>query len=195
MRPRTYRGALDNVLTPEGFVRDGSEWIRTRGDMWESVDLQVSTIAGTTANLVMKDLETERMLGEALGVRKSNHINAISIRIGNLINGFDRWWRQDPNGPAELSQALVTYGLPYFDRVKTLEEQAARWYGRGGKRWHGKSLICLAITLYRMGELDEACAELSVPTPRTAIPAAVANVQTVRRWLGCERADAGASKP
>jgi hypothetical protein len=123
--------------------------------MWESVDLQVSSIAGTTANLVMKGLETERMLGEALGVGTPNFVNAVSIRIGHLINGFDRWWRQDPNGPAELSQAIVTYDLPYFDRVKTLEEQAARWYGRGSKGWHASSLMCLAITLHRMGELDE----------------------------------------
>lgn len=52
------------------------------------------------------------------------------MRIGQLIDRHDRWWKNDPNGPEELTEAVSTYGLPWFDTVRTVEDQAARWYGR-----------------------------------------------------------------
>ncbi len=71
----------------------------------------------------------------------------VTVRIGTLMSGTDRWWRRDPNGPAELSEPIKVHALPYFDRVRTLEDQAAKWFGRGSSRgWHAPSRIYLAIT-------------------------------------------------
>jgi hypothetical protein len=181
---RSYGKALDAVLAPHGFTRDGNEWARTRGDMLEVVDLQVSNIAGVTANLFQHDIETARIISE-IPSKEPLFLVVGSMRIGQLMDGYDRWWKRDPNGPAELAEAVRVYGLPYFDRgVQTLEQQAALRYGRGSlKGWHGPSLIALAVTLYRMGEIEEARAALRRPTPKTAISSWVARVESVRRWL------------
>lgn len=188
MNSKTYPAMLHRVLEPEGFRRDGMNWIRVRGDMQEMVDIQVSAIHGVTANFYMKDLETEKLLLEAIPWMRPNAIIVEGTRIGELIDGGSRWWRRDPNGPAELAEAVRTYGLPYFDSVRTLEEQAAQWYGRGNlsRGWHAPSRIYLALTLYRLGEVKEACEALANP-PKRLIEAWRPQVESVRQWLGCDR--------
>ena len=45
-RPRTYKGALEELLHPLGYIRSGSEWLIRAGDVEECVYLQKSTIHG-----------------------------------------------------------------------------------------------------------------------------------------------------
>ena len=59
----SYTKALDGVLQPLKFERQGKDWIRIRGDIWDCCNLQKSWIDGSvTVNLFAKDLETERIL-------------------------------------------------------------------------------------------------------------------------------------
>jgi hypothetical protein len=179
----SYAKAFDKILKPRGFQREGNDWIRTRGDISERVDLQVSSIAGFTANVAKKDLETERII-RTIPCHGPVGAGEIIVRIGDLIDGRDRWWKNDPLGPAELSEAIETYGLPWFDGVNTLEEQAAHWYGRGARKpWRGPYAAELAVTLYRMGELDEALALFDPPAPKTVIPFVLTSGRCVQRWL------------
>ena len=95
-----------------------------------------------------------------------------------------------------MADLTVRFGLPWFDRFQTLEDQAANWYGRFSthtRGYNGPSLIGLALTLFRMGELEEACAVLSKPVPKTAIKVWVEKVARVREWLGCDPAHEKAS--
>lgn len=185
----SYTKAIDGVLQPLGFERSGKDWIRLRGDIWDCVNLQKSWINGSvTVNLYAKDLETERILKSiacdtALGVRP------VYERIGQLIDGHDRWWKNDPNGPAELSEAVSKYGLPWFDRIQTLEDQATHWYYRTAtaQPWRKPNLTALAVTLYRLGELEEALALFDAPVPKTAIATLVAEGRCVQRWLEGQR--------
>lgn len=43
----------------------------------------------------------------------------------------------------------------------------------------------LALTLYRMGEIEEACRALSNP-PKSLVGTWKDQVDSVRNWLGCE---------
>ena len=186
MSKPTYGKALNLVLAPLGFVRKGNDFVRIRGDLWECVNLQFSFVAGTTANLEKKDLETQKLLKEALATDWEDCLSPISIRIGHLIDGYDRWWLRDPDGSAKLAEAVKTHAPAYFERVNSLEEQAANWYGRfGGRGRHLPSQIRLAITLYRMGELDEARSVIMEPLAKRAPASGVEEVMRVRRWLGC----------
>lgn len=187
MKARTYRQALDDLLLPEGFSRDGpDDWIRTRGDVREIVNLQRGSLgAGVTVNLEQYDLETDRIM-RAIPSKRGLFAPPISYRIGALMDGYDHWWRNNPDGPAELKEAVEIYGLPHFDRVRSLQDQAANWYGRRSERLWGPSLPQLAVTLYRMGELSEARQVIMTQPPKTAIPTLVEKVMDVRRWLGCD---------
>lgn len=188
MSRRSYKQAFDEILTPHGFTGDGRQWVRVRGDMWECVELQVSQFAGTTCNLLMKDLETERILHQ-IPSKEILFLGPIPVRIGDLIDGYDHWWRRDPSGPTELSDTVRTLGLPWFDRVRTLEEQVTNWFGgRELTRWHATTMIGRAITLYRMGKIDEARAALSLPAPRTESSVWIARVEAVRTWLESQAA-------
>jgi hypothetical protein len=192
----SYAKALTKLLQPLGFQRDRSDWVRVRGDIWECVNLQISWVAGVTANVQMKDLETEKLL-QSIPCDPPIFLPPVSMRIGQLIDRHDRWWKNDPNGPIELTEAINTYGLPWFDTVRTTGDQAARWYGRASASlwrssehplgrvspWRSSSIVPLAVTLYRMGEVAEAQALFDAPVPKTASPSLVAKGRCVERWL------------
>lgn len=196
MTCRPYAKVMDMALRQHGFERRGSDWVRIRGELEETVNIQPSYLGGRTVNLLIKNLETEKIYVRIFASEGAIRMGSISARIGELIDNYDRWWGDEPTGPEEMADLTVRFGLPWFDRFQTLEDQAANWYGRYSTQtrgYHGPSLIGLGLTLYRMGEIDEACAVLSKPVPRTAIKTSVETVARVREWLGCGRADGDAS--
>lgn len=185
MSRMSYRRALDQALLPLGFAREGRGWVRIRGDIWDCADLQKSWIDGSvTANLYAKDLATERILNS---IPCDFLLGAIlpGQRIGDLIDGRDRWWKNDPNGPAELAEAVRTHGLRWFDRIQSLEDQAEQWYFRSAtaRPWGMPNLAALAVTLYRLGALDEALALFEAPVPKTALSNLVTGGRCVEQWL------------
>lgn len=189
----SYAKTLDEALRPFGFSRKDNDWIRVRGDMWECVNRQSNWLGGITVNLMMKDLETEKLFIRIFSEDGAVQMPPTSVRIGDLIDGYDRWWRRDqPDGPRQMAEVVVASGLSWFDRARTPEAQAENWFGRKtaltDRGYHGPSLIGLALTLYRMGELEEACEILCKPVPKTAIQASVKRVARLRKWLGCDPA-------
>ena len=183
MTRSSYRKTIDAVLAPLGFRREGDQWTRMRGDIQEKVDLQKSSIAGVTVNLFAKDLETVRILS-SIPCEFPIGIIQIGLRIGQLIDGYDRWWKNDPDGPRELAELVRVHAVPWFDRVRSLEDQASKWYYRETPgRWKSPNNPALAVTLYRLGELDEALALFDEPVPKTAVPRFVAKNRCVLRWL------------
>lgn len=187
----TYTKAINDVLSPVGFRRRGPEWTRIRGEVEEMLDLQKSRVDGAvTVNVWAKNLETERILKlvpceEPLGIIQQG------VRIGELVDGQDWWWKNDPDGPAEMARLVCTHALPWFDQFPTLEAQATKQYGRGRLRpWRSSSIAPLAITLYRMGQIDEALALFDAPIPRTALPGLVATCKCVKRWLEAQKGTA-----
>lgn len=187
----SYTKAIDGVLNPLGFQREKSIWTRIRDDMEEKLDLQKSWIDGSvTVNVWAKDLETDRIL-KSIPCNQTMGIIQFGVRIGKLIdgpNGLDRWWKNNPNGPTELADLVRAFAVPWFDRVKTPEDQADKWYGRGTKYpWGSPNAPALAVTLYRLGALDEALAIFEAPVPRTAIPSLVERCRCVQRWLEAQQ--------
>ncbi|MBS0331320.1 MAG: hypothetical protein JSS35_01005 [Proteobacteria bacterium] len=186
MSRKTYAAALDAVLIPIGFKRGERSWSRTVGTVLEEIGLQKSQIAGTTANLWSKDLATEELLRQAIPWKRPLDLLPSVWRIGTLMNGNDRWWKNDPNGPAELAEAIRIHAPAFFEARRSLEDQA-RFFGRAEARWKPSGTarrMYLALTLYRMGHKDEACAALRDP-PRTAPAIWLAQAESVRKWLKC----------
>lgn len=186
----SYAKALDEALRPLGFKRSGDDWVRIRGDMWECCNRQSSWRGGVSVDLLINDLETEKLYLEIFAPYGAIRMPPIDVNVG-ILCGDKQWWQADtPDGPKKLADLVVSCGLPWFDRVRTLEEQAAYWCGRetalSSRGYHWPSLVRLALTLYRMGEKSEACQVLRKPVPKTTIPASAARVAKVREWLGCD---------
>ncbi len=158
------------------------------GDIREMVFVQVEQDQGTTANLYSLDLKTEALLQEILPW--SEGFANFGMRIGDLMCGMDHWWRaKDPNGPRELADALRLHAEPYFAGRRSLSDQA-KCLGRGSPTF-GNSLVRmrLALTLYRMGQIDEACQSLRNPS-KWAYRNFGKNIDAVRNWLGSPREQA-----
>lgn len=189
MTSRSYSGALDDALRPLGFQRNGDDWVRVRGDIREWVNRQSGRL-GVTLNLQVADIETNRLFADIFREEGLLELFRPYVRIGQIIDRHDRWWRSDqPGGPQDMIEALITDGLPWLDKTRTLEQQAEDWYARSAylnvRSYNANSLIGLALTLYRMGEIQEACEVLRKPVTRRAIPSGVAKVAKLREWLGC----------
>jgi hypothetical protein len=153
-----------------------------------------------TVNLWAKDLETERLFLEIFGPEGATQMPPAETRIGALIDGRDRWWKADePDGPGDLARSVLKYGLPWFERVQTLEDQAELWFFRStaltAPGYLGPSAVGLALTLYRLGRTAEACEILARPVTKTANPTVVHNVRRLREWLRCDGAGEGRQGP
>ena len=183
----SYTKALDNLLLPLGFERQKNMWSRVSGEILEQLNLQKSWIDGAvTVNLYAKNLETERII-KSIPCAHTLGILQRGVRFPELIegsDGLDRWWKNDLNGPAEVASLAEKYALPWFGKVVTLEDQARFWYWRGTTgTWKKPNLEALVVTLYRLGELDEALALFDEPIPRTANPVVVARARCIQRWV------------
>lgn len=189
---RSYSKALDDALRPLGFERDTDDWVRIRGDIREEVNRQSGQF-GVTLNLRATDTATDMLLADIFQPERVIWVLRQYQRIGHVVDRRDRWWRSEqPGGPKDMIDALTTYGLPWFDKTRTLEQQAEDWYARSTyhnvRAYNAITLMGLALTLYRMGEIEEACEVLRKPVPKTANPLWVARVAKVRAGLGCEMA-------
>lgn len=197
MTKLTYVKAIGVALEPVGFeLRAGMsrnrEWVRFRDGFEDCVDLQFSSIGGTTCNINTRDLATVDILEKAAPQEDPGWHYAEYTRLGELVDGNDRWWRNDPNGPAEMVGLIKSHGLPYFESLRSLEAQAKQFGVDGDKHWrHVPSLLRLAVTLWRMGRGDEACVLLSNPPNgpiSKPLPNWLARAEALKAWLGCEGA-------
>ena len=190
MKKKSYVAALNEVLLPMGFAQDRMEWSRTAKGILEKIDLQVSQNLGVTSNLWSTDLATEELLRQAIPRKRPMGIVQAGFRIGCLMGCGDRWWKKDPNGPAELAEAIRLHAPAFFESRRSLEAQALL-FGRLEPRWKPSDTndrMYLALTLYRMGEFAEARGILVNP-PKTAPASWIAEAESVRQWI--EAASAG----
>jgi hypothetical protein len=195
-RTPPYAKALHALLKPLGFARKGNDWTRVRGDIWECVDIQGSWLGGVTVNVSAKDIKTAELLA-GIPCEKELWLRSITTRVGTLIDGYDRWWKDDPNGPEEMAEAVKVYGLPWFDRVRSVEDQAARWYGRhsGQSPWRNPRLPELAVSLYRLGQVEEALKLFEAPERKTTSPLLMTESRCVERWLKAQALEPGGPTP
>ena len=183
----SYTKALDNLLVPLGFEREKNMWSRLSGDILEQLNLQKSWVDGSvTVNLFAKDIETERII-KTIPCKHVLGIVQLSVRFSELIEGSDGrslWWKNNPEGPAEVAGLAQRYALPWFAKVVSLEDQGRYWYSRGTTgTWKKPNLEALVVTLYRLGELDEALTLFDEPIPRTANPVLVERARCIESWV------------
>ncbi|MFN9928745.1 MAG: hypothetical protein ACK53I_17590 [Phenylobacterium sp.] len=200
MSRKTYASALEAVLAPMGFIRrvkdyapHEPQWFRMIGDIQESVGLQRSMDLGTTCNLWTRDTALTALHQAAIPWDPQAGTWSVACRIGALMGDgmTDHWWKNDPSGPDEVAAAVREHAEGYFARYRTPEDQARNMYGRytEGRRNPGTA-VALALTLYRLGELDEALRVLE-PRAKLTPPDWVRRMDSVQAWLQARRDEVG----
>jgi hypothetical protein len=192
VKPRSVRAALDHLLMPFGFIRDGEYWTRYFENIEEAIHLQKSNTLGLTVNIHSVDNSSKRMLIEGVGPKAPSLYYWVSVRIGALMDNYDHWWKAGPQAIEEIPRLVSELALPFLEKMRSPAEQADRFgrraVGEPGPR-HIPSALKLAITLYRMGEKEEACRALVIPKRRTETAVWAAQVPALRAYLGCPHMD------
>ena len=190
MKPRSFKAALDGLLLPLGFERDARTWTRQVDGFRDIVDQQVSSIAGTTVNVLSHDLAALAIMAEVTSPGHGIYGAMDPIRVPSRVSGLDTWYHSGGDGPAQLAEVLRVFGLPIFDQMRFLEHRA-RHMGRFSKRAEmNNRRLHLAITLHRMGKVEEARRVLS-NTPANMKEKWTPIIDALRRRLCLREPDCG----
>jgi hypothetical protein len=104
---------VDAVLKPLGFLRRGDIWNRFTDNLVEVVDVQVSKNADAyTLNAGVLDKGVHKIFWDELPPEFVEQPQCtIGVRVGNLIDGKDKWWplddANDDEGQLKLSVAAI----------------------------------------------------------------------------------------
>lgn len=179
---------LDKVLRPLGFRSSRTSWNRHTGPFVQVIDLQPSKSGDLlTLNAGVLDVPShELVFGEPVPKVVIEPRCTVRVRIGNLLNGRDLWWRVDdaatPNAVVEVVQSHV---LPFLQRMRSPEDMAEFLTMMGVlRKRHTLPIIQLAVLKSRLGERAEAC-RLLAQVCSTAVGAWSARAAEVAERLKC----------
>ena len=160
MKKLNYNTAVDYVLRLAGFVRDKQFWRRFTDDFVDMADVKISSnFEKVTINLQIVERRTfEIYSGQPADAETRYYHCPVDRRLNMIITEYDRWWpRGDPETPSLMLEAIRDHGLPYFDKMHSLEAMETHIRKVVAKPWRDqRGTVFLAITLCRMGRIEEA---------------------------------------
>jgi hypothetical protein len=127
------KAVLEHGFRAAGFRRQGHHLHRSFNDVIHGIHFQTSRwstapLGEFTVNLsVTADSLYRYWTGHPLPSNPATATFPINQRIGSLMpERLDRWWKVNTHTDIdalcrEVSDALVTYGLPFFDTFPSLE--------------------------------------------------------------------------
>jgi hypothetical protein len=161
-KARTLREAINEVLSPRGYLNVHGTWNRRQDSFIEVVDLQRSKDG------VSEAIECGVLDAEVYDLAFSKPVPSftrivdctVRARLGRLVGGTDRWWLvSDPRSSADAVLSLKQYGLPFIaemhDRaamIKRLQESVEV------KRRIPPEILYFGLLNWTTGRRTEACA-------------------------------------
>jgi Domain of unknown function (DUF4304) len=188
MTTKTLVAHLDGLLKPLGFVRQKTTWNRRSASVVEVIDIQVSKAGdAVTVNAGVLDPEVHTILW---GGRPSDPVEqpacTVCARIGELIDGRDKWWQLSDNSAAvEAAEKVATHVVPFLERMRT-REAMKRWLTdtEVTEKRYPPPIVNLAIIKSLLGETAEACALLG-ELQKKSLGAWRSRIVEVGGRLGC----------
>lgn len=147
---------------------------------------------GSTIEYNLADVETEALFLQIFP--EWPRMPTMSRRVGQMMTSRDPprrtpWWMlDDPEGPRQMIVALEQEVLPWFDRPWPLEAQAEEWFFRDmalkGQHHLTHNVVCLSLTLHRMGAFEDVRLLLDQPLRSRPSQSEVEMIAKVREALG-----------
>jgi hypothetical protein len=165
MSEKTIIAQLDHLLKPVGFLRQKAKWNRRVDSLVDVVDLQVSKAGDAiTVNAGVLDTDVHAKLwGSAPPEFVDQPLCTVCARIGELIDGKDKWWRlSEDSAVTEVSHEVAAHVLPFFDRLHS-REAMEKWLSdtEVASKQYPPPIIGLAVLKSLLGKGEEACALLA----------------------------------
>jgi hypothetical protein len=178
----------ERELSPLGFIRKKSTWNRAIGALVEVVDIQLSKTGDSVT--MNAGVLSRRIYSECWGRSANQFVDeaecTVRARIGQLIDGKDRWWSIDNlKASEEVVECIELYVIPFFARMK-LPEEMCDWLVSTGaaSSKYPPPTIYLALLQAELGNIDAACTTL-VELERRALGAWKGSAQDIARRIGC----------
>lgn len=154
--------SLDSVLKPLGFVRRKRLWNRRAGSFLDVLDVQVRKAGDAfTINVGVLDPEVYQTLwGEEPEAFVEQPRCTICVRIGELIDGHDKWWQiEGADSANDATEQTMAYVAPFLDRMHD-RNAMRRWLAEGDveKKRYPPPIISLALLEKLLGN-GESCHE------------------------------------
>ena len=169
VKPREIAEQLDRIVRPLGFRGHKAIWNRTTSSFVEAIDLQVDkSHTAVTINAGVLDPQIHGMVWRTdLPKLVEAPACTVAVRIGELIDGRDRWWDLIAEPGGDIVSAVTSHVVPFFGRMKT-REALADWLAatRVERRGYPPPIMALAILKVLSGDRSAGCALLRKLEPR-----------------------------
>jgi len=156
---------LHRLLEPVGFIQHHGVWNRKVNSFVDVVDIQVSKAGdAVTTNAGVLDLDVHAVLWDDVPAEfVEQPICTVSTRIGELVDGRDKWWQIDNFGVADdLAENITVHVLPFLERLHA-REAMRQWLIASDvmKKSYPPPIINLAILESFLGNAARGCAILA----------------------------------
>jgi hypothetical protein len=163
---------MNRLLEPAGFFRRGKVWNRRRHPFVDVIDLQKSKAGdAVTINVGVLDQDVSAVLEDRAPSEFVQHLTCtVGARIGELIDGRDKWWQIDSADVAdELTDNIGARALPFLERMHA-HAAMRQWLisTNVSEKRYSPPIINLAILECFLGDAARGCAilaELQKTTP------------------------------
>jgi hypothetical protein len=181
---------LDYLLEPRGFVRKKETWNRRVDSLVDVVDIQISKAGdAVTVNSGVLDTDVHTTFW---GSEPPEFIEqpycTVCARIGELIDGRDKWWPLGNNGTAtEMAEKVTAHVLLFLERMHS-REAMRQWLidNEVAKKKYLPPIINLAILKSLQGDVAQGC-ELLAELQKKSLGAWQKRAAEVAARLHCER--------
>jgi hypothetical protein len=179
---------VDRELARLGFVRKGPTWNRSKGDLVEVIDVQLSTAGNSvTINAGVLARSTHMVCwGRDAGTFVEEPECTVRARVGQLIDGKDCWWDLVADDASQhITDSITDRILPFVDRMGSMEAMRD-WLltmGAPSRRWPLPT-VYYAIIESQLGARTLAC-EVLEDLERSALGGWKTRAREVATRLGC----------
>lgn len=189
MKFREIISNFDRVLNVNGFQRNKSTWNLSEDLLIKVIDLQISKSGDRfTINV---GISFKSVFFTCWGYKPAEFIEepycTVRARIGQLIDGNDRWWDvEDPKAIEDAVACLDVFIFPFLKKIQS-PSAACEWLMSTGLPSHKSPLssIYLAILKSQLGQADVSC-EILHDMKRNSLGAWKEKAQEVAMRLGCD---------
>jgi hypothetical protein len=179
---------MDELLGQLGFTREKATWNRKSGSFVDVIDVQTSKAGDTitiNAGVLHPDVHKKSWGTESPAVVEEPSCT-VRVRVGQLLDGKDLWWRLNDNGIVDdVAEKLTAHVLPFLERMHSFDAmEQFLTSAQVMKQKYPLPIIHLAILKSEQGDRTGACGLLTELGKKT-VGAWRTRIDEVAKRLGC----------
>lgn len=188
MSTKVVIARMDELLKPLGFTRHKATWNRRSNSFIDVIDVQTSKAGDTmtiNAGVLHPEVHRKCWATELPAVIEEPSCT-VRVRVGQLLDGKDLWWRLSDAGILDdIAEKVAAYVLPFLERMHSLEAmEQFLTNAKVTKQKYPLPIICLAILKGEQGNRTGACALLT-ELGEKSVGAWRTRIREVAGRLGC----------